>query len=355
MSDSSIANAARVDVVLDCGSPSFDSSDMTFGDWCGSEPPALVVAQDASHDAAVLVMSSLTIASGTTLRLTGDKPVILLVNGSANIAGTIDASAHGTSAGPGADRDCGSGIGGTGEDGSPSMGSAGGGGGGFGSAGGRGAAGDGSTNWTTAGAAGGDATLVPLRGGCSGGRSGDAPNRSTYGAGGGGGGGVQLSVLDRLDLSGKILATGGGGVAGADAGSGSGGGGSGGAILLEASAIVVDASAVISANGGGGAAGQPYPLNSNVSTSGEDGRAEASAAAGGTAADIGGGGGPGAWRDASAADGGIPSSGQFGSSGGFTVWGGGGGGGGGLGRIRVNHGSSCPGSGTFTPTAICAD
>jgi hypothetical protein len=357
LQDSKISDLARNPVVLDCASPSFDSNDMSFSDWCGAEPQAIVVDQDGSHDAALLVMSSLTIASGTTLHLTGDKPIILLVYESANIAGTIDASADGTSAGPGADRDCDSGSADDGADGSPSKGSAGGGGGGFGSAGGRGASGDGSSDWTPAGAAEGGAELVPLRGGCSGGSSGEAPNKTSVGDGGGGGGAVQISVLGTLDISGKILATGGGGAAGEDGGGGSGGGGSGGAILLEAGAFTINASAVISANGGGGGAGQPYPLDADSSTGGEDGHAAAVVAAGGIAIGIGGNGGTGAWRDADATDGVLPTSGEYAIGSGsttITVWGGGGGGGGGAGRIRVNHGSTCPMGGTFTPTASCA-
>jgi hypothetical protein len=356
LQDSKISDLARNPVVLDCASPSFDSNDMSFSDWCGAEPQAIVVDQDGSHDAALLVMSSLTIASGTTLRLTGDKPVILLVYDSANVAGTIDASAHGTSAGPGADRDCDSGAAQDGADGSPSKGSAGGGGGGFGSAGGRGASGNDSAEWTPAGAAEGNAELVPLRGGCSGGSSGEAPNKTSTGDGGGGGGAVQISVLGTLDISGEILATGGGGAAGEDGGGGSGGGGSGGAILLEAGAFEIDTSAVISANGGGGGAGQPYPLDSDSSTGGEDGHAAAVVAIGGSAVGIGGDGGAGAWRDAEATDGALPASGEYsiGSGTKITVWGGGGGGGGGAGRIRVNHGTSCPMGGTFTPAASCA-
>ena len=89
-------------------------------------------------------MKSLTLGSSATLHLVGDKPVIIVVFGTANIDGVIDASAHGATPGPGAERDCSVGTGTNGTDGSGLyISSDGGGGGGFGSAGGNGASSNG--------------------------------------------------------------------------------------------------------------------------------------------------------------------------------------------------------------------
>ncbi len=346
--DPAIGGLSRAAVSLDCASPSFDSTDLSFSGWCGPTPSALVVQQDAGHDAALLVMSSLDIAAGTTLQLQGDRPVILLVFGAVHVGGVIDASAHGATPGPGAERDCTTGLGASGRDGSVSSpaGAAGGGGGGFGTAGGTGAGGKASAGTTAAGGSEGDSRLVPLRGGCAGGASGKAPSNSTFGAGGRGGGAVQLSAAGQLEIAGSVVAAGGGGGVGADAAAGGGGGGSGGAILLEGSPVAIGAGAVLAANGGGGGAGQPYPLGSGASGAGEDGHAGAAAAAGGVPDGIGGAGGQGAWRDAPASDGVLPSSGSFGMT---TVWGGGGGGGGGSGRIQINAADSCSPPGTLSP------
>jgi hypothetical protein len=100
------------------------------------------------------------------------------------------------------------------------------------------------------------ATQIPraVRGGCSGAKGGG-------GAGGGGGlsgGAIYLISGTTLEVEGKILATGMGGVGGgpnSTGGFGGGGGGSGGLIGLDAKQISFGTGAVLSVNGGGGGGG----------------------------------------------------------------------------------------------------
>ncbi|HEX7481292.1 MAG TPA: hypothetical protein VF331_26050 [Polyangiales bacterium] len=150
--------------------------------------------------------------------------------------------------------------------------------GGFGSAGGKGGGGgmSGATTFRggAAGAPEGNATLVPLRGGCAGGRGGygdgaPSPNMGRYA--GAGGGGLQLSSAFGLTVasSGRITAAGGGGQKGyADE---DGGGGSGGALLLEANNVSVDPNAWLTTNGGGGGAGHQDGNTAAISGDGGSG------------------------------------------------------------------------------------
>jgi uncharacterized membrane protein YgcG len=344
LDDTSITKLTPAPVTLNCDDPTFDSSTMMFPTWCGEKPPTAVIDQDSSHDAAVLVMKSLTLSSLSTLHLIGDKPVILLVYGDANIDGVIDASAHRATPGPGGNRDCVAGTGANGSDGSGLYVSAdGAGGGGFGSAGGTGAASNGMSTINAGGVVEGNLTLVPLRGGCRGGDGGKKGGGSSVAPAGAGGGALQISAAGHINISGSVLAVGGGGGVSSESQAGGAGGGSGGAILLEGSNVGLGASAVVSVNGGGGGAGQSGANTAGIA--GEDGHAAASAALGGpmngTGA-AGGAGGPGAWRDADAGNGGKPGVLSL-------IYGGGGGGGGGVGRIRVHNAPSCMPAGIFTP------
>lgn len=339
-----ITDLTPVPVTLNCDDPTFDSSTMTFPSWCDAVPPTAVIDQDTGHNAAVLVMKSLTLGSLSTLHLIGDKPVILLVYGDANIDGIIDASAHGATPGPGGERDCTTGTGADGTDGSGLyVSSDGAGGGGFGSVGGTGAASNGMSTLNAGGGVEGNLTLVPLRGGCRGGHGGKKGGGSSEAPPGAGGGALQISAAGHINISGSVLAVGGGGGVSSEQQAGGAGGGSGGAILLEGSNVGLGSTAVISVNGGGGGAGQSG--NGTSGMAGEDGHAAASAALGGPmtgSGAYGGAGGPGAWRDAEAGNGSKP--------GVVTVlYGGGGGGGGGVGRIRIHNAPSCMPAGVFTP------
>ena len=191
------------------------------------------------------------------------------------------------------------------------------GGGGFGAAGGGGGASVFSSSVSALGGAGGrpagNATLVPLRGGCNGGNF-----NTPFGLakGGAGGGAIQLVSRTRIAVSGAVAANGSSAI----------GGGSGGGILLEAPVVEVSGSVV--ANGGGGANG----CGLLAIVEGADGRLDATPASGSTApcSSSGVNGGNGGAGNIPA--GGGPNNLSPPSTGGMFA----GHGGGGVGRIRVN-------------------
>jgi hypothetical protein len=296
----------------------------------------------------VVVMASLEIAGGNSLRLRGERPVVFLIEGDASIRGTIDASAEGSVAGPGGSGLCATGEGSAGANASGSASGAGGGsGGGFGSEGGDG--GDSSSgSAVTGGATAGTSTLTPLRGGCPGGAGGTG---TSVAPGGGGGGAIQLAVAGTLELRGVIVASGGGGQPGNGTSGGGGGGGSGGAILIEAAEVAASPSAVLAANGGGGGGGKSRSSTAPAPVAGADGVAgTATAAGGGSPAADGAGGGGAAVATGPATDG---AAGSYSVSG--NGYGGGGGGGGGVGRIVLRGAETCAPSGVYSPatTVLC--
>jgi hypothetical protein len=347
--DGPLADLTRSDVLLDCDS-TIDSTTPSTTGFCNGEPDMVFFEQPGGGEVLVVVMSSLQIDAGSTLYLTGTRPIVLLVEGDATISGTIDASAAGTMSGAGADDAvCAASVGVTGNDGSTSniAGATGGGGGGFGTPG-TASGSSNATNSVAGGMAGGEPTLVPLRGGCRGGAGGFKGTSGTRAAYGGGGGAMQLSVAGTLTLTGVLRAAGGGGAPGAAAQGGGGGGGSGGAILIEAQTLAIDPAAVIAANGGAGGGGQA--LTTLDSTPGGDGNPSTTPATGGNGASSGGDGGRGS------ALGSPPTSGGTGALGGTCFpaqinchYGGSGGGAGGVGRIRVRGATSCALPGIFSP------
>ena len=280
---------------LGCGVTQIDTSGaVTLANWCGSAPTPLIRPQSGGPELVVLPLTGLTVAAGSTLRVVGSRPVVLMVQGTARIAGSIDVSARDAAPGPGGNSMCNESKGGNGR-GTSGLDGSGGGGGGFGTQGGAGG-----TDIDQPGGPGivrGNDTLVPLIGGCSGGPGGGCP-----GVPGGGGGGVQISVSAELTVSGSIQAKGGAGALGCGNDAGGTGGGSGGAILLEADALRVSGS-MLSLGGGRGGNGQ-----------------------GGSV------GGAGATR--------VGEPGGRGSDGSGS---GGGGGGGGYGRLRLRGVTSCSG------------
>jgi hypothetical protein len=247
-----------VDANLSC-SPTIDTSappDAMVSGWCNGEPPVPVVRDQPAGGprVAIVPLRSLTLAAGETLRLIGELPVLLAVQGDALIDGHVDAGSSDSSRpGAGAGGPCGVGDGAPGAD-AVNDGAAGGGGGSFGSAGGRGGRSD-DGNGGAAGAISDDPDLKPLRAGCRGGRGGD--EGSGGGAGGLGGGALQVSVTGTLHVSdtGVVSASGGGGRAGTRRRTGGGGGGSGGAVLLEANLIELRPGSWVTVNGGSGAGG----------------------------------------------------------------------------------------------------
>lgn len=341
--------ASTATVTLNCGVSTFNSATLAFGNWCGQPTPSVTMrAQSGGPDVIVLGFDSLTITATHSLKLDGDKPVILAVFGDATINGTVNASATANTSGP-SGVTC-SGTAGT-NDGDQDDGATGGGGGGFGTVGGNGGGGDGGPGAVAGGAVAGNAQLVPLRGGCAGGRGGNGhPSNNLGREGGGAGGAVQMSVAGTLTLGSTavVAAVGGGGRKGGSHEDGGGGGGSGGAILLEANNVSIASGAWITANGGSGAGG-----NDSDAANGGDGNNgnlnNATAAVGGTS-DAGGRGGNGGVGTSAGANGG-----NGGSEGcGFLCTrrgAGGGGGGGGAGRVRVRSSGPCALSASQSPSA----
>jgi hypothetical protein len=261
-----------------------------------------------SFQVGLLAVRNLTIAQGAVLRVQGSKPLVLIAAQDLLVDGTLDGSGHGRVAGPGG-LSVGEGVGlsGTYIDGDrepiipyyelPGAHSSGGGGAHVS----PGAPGTGCFYRQTQrpGGVGGKAYYywdyrnpIPVRGGTAGGRGGISPPFDRVfepcGAGGGGGGGLQLAAnrLFRVGSQGKVLANGGGGLAGCvsypnsgNYGGGGGGGGAGGGIYVEASTLVVERGGVVAANGGGGGGGSnPYLAGQD----GEDGQASTAPAKGGT-------------------------------------------------------------------------
>jgi hypothetical protein len=129
-----------------------------------------------------------------------------------------------------------------------------------------------------AGAAVFDTSLVPLRGGCSGGQSGSGFD------GGGGGGAIQIVSATSIELTdlGTIDASGGGGDGTPQqSGSDGSGGGGGGAILLEAPAISFRGASVVVSTKGAGGGGTGQNVNGTPVAIGEDGGTAEAPALGG--------------------------------------------------------------------------
>ncbi len=261
--------------VLDCGETRIDTTApdgeaiVTFDNWCGPLPAVSVSAQQGGGpELVVIALRELRVASGATLLVVGDRPLAFAVRGDVDIDGTVDASASGSTAGAGGDLGCGNAAGGDGAGSpgrwgqDPQAGASGGGGGGFASAGGPGGTADtdrngsATTNQGTPGGGGGatrgNASLVPLVGGCPGGRAGGCSA-----APGAGGGALQISASGTLRVTGSLRARGGDGstpCGGSDEGGGTGGG-SGGALLLEAGSLDLGGPSIDLGGGRGGSNG----------------------------------------------------------------------------------------------------
>ncbi len=306
--DPNVLPQAVSDVTLNCGTSTFNSTNLTFTTWCGQPTPTPIVQAQPSGPALILLpFRSLTVASGATLNLVGNRPVALVALGDVKIVGTVNASATGMTPGAGGNWSC-TGSGGKDGTGSSSSGGGGGGGGGYGLSGAGGGYGDSSGNQGAAGVARGAATLTPLLAGCNGGRGGGCTT-----AGGAGGGSVQISATGLVEVRGSLRVDGANGSNGCGSEGGGTGGGSGGGILLEAARTTLVSGATLSSNGGKGGNG------------------------GG-----GGSGGAGGTGSAGAKAGSSHSS------------NGGGGGGGSVGRIRLRAGLRCELAGSVSPAASTA-
>jgi hypothetical protein len=271
-------------------------------------PEWAVVEQEDGTEAAVLFGRSLLVGQTISVRVEGQRPLIVAVADEAVVRGRILARdpvyserGHcGGASGSSLPEVDGNGLGG----GGAGLYLAGGGGGGHCGPGGPGGATDDNPEGARGGPVFGTAEISPLTGGSSGGNN-------EYGRGGGGGGALQVVAgrAIRIATTGSINMGGNGGE------TGGGGGGSGGAILLEAPEI--DVAGTLAANGGGGAAGY-------TGGDGESARASIDPARGAPGDELMGGGGAGAAGD-------VPK-----GAAGEAHPDNGGGGGGGAGRIRLN-------------------
>ena len=245
------------------GTTTIDSSTGNISNGCTTNyDDTTGVAQAGGSPVMVIRLRGLSLTGGHVIKLVGNAPVVFLVAGDVTIdGGTIDASAVGTTPGPGAAdaATCDKGVGGAG-----SASGYGGGGGGFGTDGG-----DGGWNTENAGKANGTMNLVPLRGGCPGG--------STNGGGtvAGGGGAFEISASGTITIGAtatSILAAGGGGGP-ATSGGGNGGGAGGGILLVSPGAATFGPSGVARAHGGGGSSGNNASSAGGANLPGEDGHA----------------------------------------------------------------------------------
>jgi hypothetical protein len=289
-----------------------------------TDVPSCLYAMTSGGSACLLHYTSITIASGKQLGVTGHLPLILVSDGPVEIDAPVT-MVPGSIGHGGCDARQGS---------TGNAWNGGGAGAGNGSAGGSGGADD--MNVIRAGGtANGTASLVPLVGGCQGGNGGQTGSVVT--AGGNGGGALEISSKTSIALGpfGLVVAAGGGGTGGMGM-NGGGGGGAGGEILLEAPDLAI-AGAVCAPGGGGG--------QGAVGTAGgAGGGTSSSCAAGSGAGGNQGTGGVGGSSPTALPGNGAPAS----PSGGF----GGGGGGGAYGRIHFHTLGAATGSGLVKPPPI---
>jgi hypothetical protein len=330
---------------FNCGTTQYDTDSDTWTNFCGTvagQPKPVFVNQDAGVTTAVLLpfygfdIVGFPDGGGGRLNLVGSHPVIIAVYGNSTISGQLRGDGNKDVVGPGADTAaCGTSTGSAGQGStSSSIGGGGGAGGSFGTPGAAGGNGGnhngGNGNGAAASMPGGNATLSPLRGGCSGGKGGDS-SIAAGGAAGGGGGAVQLSVSGTLTVSGFIAVGGGGGRAGNQK-AGGGGGGSGGGILLQGDTVNVKATARVGANGAAGGQGGD---DINTGNDGDEAASLDPTAApngGNNTGVLGGPGGNGAY---------LTTASTAGTGFGGSVDYGGGGGGAGQGRIRIDAHVMC--------------
>ncbi len=337
LSPTEIADLKAVRISCDT---TFDSTNQTWtlAGGCPDPVPAPDVrslTQTGGPTAILLSMKKLDIDAGKTLRLVGDKPVVLAVYGDAMLSGKLMANGVKQQAGAGGVAgNCGTraGANGTLDTGDNTAG--GGGGGGLGTAGGLGGKGD--SNNSPGGAAGLALSppthqLEPLVGGCPGGAGGHG---TLGGAGGAGGGAVQISVSGTMQVNDLVTLSGGSGLGGRATtlkSGGGGGGGSGGGLLLEAANLDITSSAKLTANGGGGGQGGKKDATTPVDGGdGTDGYVDLASQAPGGSGSAGGAGGKGG------ISGSNPDNGADGNNNN-----GGGGGGGAIGRIRLMGTKTC--------------
>ncbi|HSK05431.1 MAG TPA: hypothetical protein VK932_29480 [Kofleriaceae bacterium] len=295
------------------GTTTVDTDTCAFTSGITFSGQKVAQAQAGAPMLCVIAASSVSISGVVTIRAQGSLPLALLSHGDLTLGGAalIDVSGDSTGAAGNA-AGCTVVNGGNDQDGG-----GGGAGGSFQTRGGNGAAVSGGGAGSTAAQA---ATPTFLRGGCAGGAGGNAGS-SAGGLGGRGGGAVYLLARQRLQIDGKIDASGSGGRATTgDGRGGGGGGGSGGMIALwGGNSIAVGTGAEVWANGGGAAGGSDGDSNrggagGSSPDPGSSGRGGAAGASGATA------GGNGAIGTATGAAGGVGADKSGGGGGGGVGW-----------------------------------
>jgi hypothetical protein len=270
-----------------------------------------------SGGAGYCVVLATDISIDSSLRATGNKPLILVASGTITTGAPIDVGSHrgqNPETGAGADPAVCATMG------TPPTSGGGGAGGSFAGLGGVGGNGSGlAAGGGVPGAVVG--TLTAVRGGCPG-QDGNAAAANDRGRLGHGGGAVFLIAGTKIDIQAAINAAGEGATPGDKNTAGGGGGGAGGMIGFDAPMISAIATALILANGGGGAEGSG--TGNNAGAPGADSTTTAAAVGGNNASVTGGDGGNGS--TGAAAGPGLP---------GGPGTGGGGGGGGGAGLIKA--------------------
>jgi hypothetical protein len=334
---------------FNCGTTTYNSGTNAWTNWCGQAgdkpTPVTLTPGNGAPTAVVLPVFGLNVADAGTLLITGTSSVIFAVYGDAVVGGRVSIDAdHETAGAGGSPGSCLLSNGGNGQGAAATTtnGGGGGAGAGFGTGGSNGGFGDGHTNFGAGsggfgGLQGGNATLVPLRGGCTGGTGGNASSSSagTGGVGGAGGGALQISAAGVLTVAGVVSASGGGGRLGGARRAGGGGAGSGGGLIFQGDSVAVAASARVSANGGGGGEGARDGSADNQDGQNGNGPTPNMTAAGGNMSPNGGNGGNGGFQGTN------PTQGQDINSNNS----GGGGGGGAVGRIRIDARTTCTVSG----------
>ena len=315
---------STVDVDITCSTTidtGPDDGGLTVTPGCFSGTlPYKAIAQDGGTQAVLAQVRSLRVRSAGALTVVGVRPLIIAVRGDATIDGMVLTRA-------GADHGCTQPAFGSIDGDGDGLMMGGGGGGGFGLDGSAGAGNPFNSNRGVGQGASGNESLIPLKGGCTGGAGYPAGSAD----GGLGGGALQVSVVNELRINAVVAAPGRGG-RGGRVGSGGGGGGSGGGLLFEGRRVVLGALGRLTANGGGGGEGS----HSHDGVPGEDGRPDSDQnAEGGVGVSCGGNGG----RGGSGAGGSDPGANAQGCAGNDPR--GGGGGGGAVGRIRVNGFLKC--------------
>lgn len=290
------ATSAQSDLNLgDSATVDTDTGDVSVG---GTQITAATDAAIQSSGPAIRVLIARSLTAGDVI-VTGKSALAIVSDGDITIQGTFAVSAADRDT-PGAGAFSDGGCQGARAAVSPLNAYGGDGGGGFGSSGGAGGSAQNANGFRAGGFGGnatGNASLIPLRGGCGGGLHIND-----------GGGAIQLVSRTQIVVSGAVAANGAAGR----------GGGSGGGILLEAPAVVV--SGRVAANGGAGI---------GCLGNGENGRLDDKPAMGGSGCAVESASGSGAAGNVGATNG-APM--NVAST--DNVYGGAGGAG--VGRIRVN-------------------